>query len=72
MYTEAAIITHNAESEKDSQVKCERSVWLRKVNIQYVDVSLTGQELDNGSEDKSLALLEPEELENEDKEADAA
>lgn len=31
-----------------------------------------GQELDNGSENKSLALLEPEELEDENKEADAA
>lgn len=32
----------------------------------------SGQQLDNGSENKSLALLEPEKLEDEDKEADAA
>lgn len=32
----------------------------------------SGQELNNGSENKSLALLEPEELQDEDKEADAA
>lgn len=32
----------------------------------------SGQELDNCSENKSLALLEPEELQDEDKEADAA
>lgn len=34
--------------------------------------TLTGQQLDDGGEDKSLSLLELEELEDEDKEADAA
>lgn len=34
--------------------------------------ALTGQQLDDGSEDESLPLLELEQLKDEDKEADAA
>lgn len=33
---------------------------------------LTGQQLDDSSENESVSLLEPEELEDEDEEADAA
>ena len=34
-------------------------------------MSLTGHELDNRGENESIALLEPEELKDEDEEADA-
>ncbi len=54
------------------------SLWLLTENKSCTEklkvcvcVSLTGQQLDNSGENESLSLLEPEELKDEDEEADA-
>lgn len=48
-----------------------KAVFLSRVDRRCNHHTQRGQQLDDGSEDESLSLLEPEELKDEDEEADA-